>query len=74
MKAYIGIKERYPDFQLEAKSAENNEVEVSASTLDRWKKVIAAYEGVQTEIKKLVDPQPLDPNDPANTTIDTRGK
>ena|GEM_PF-6735966 len=59
MKAYIGINERYPDFQLETKTPANNEVEVSPATLVRWKKAIADYKKVQAEMKKKVDPKPL---------------
>lgn len=61
MKAYVSIVEVYPVFQLTKKSAETSEIDVSKEKLNQMKAVFKEFSKLQKQLKKLIDPVPLDP-------------
>lgn len=60
-KVYIDIQEIYPIFTLVKKSPTVSEVEVDYFKLAKWKASIAAFKQTQAQMKKAIDPVPLDP-------------
>lgn len=61
---FIDIVQVYPIFTLVKKSPAVSEAEVDSDKLAKWKASIAAFKQTQAQMKKAVDPVPLDPTSP----------
>lgn len=56
MKVYIDKDERYPDYGVssEPTSSPDGVLEVPEAVFKKWRRIAAAYERMQEEIKKLM--------------------
>jgi hypothetical protein len=70
----ISTNDKYPFFDFGSDKFADSPCDVPDKTIIVWKKVMDEFARVQMEMKRYVDPVPLDPNNPTNTTVDgTKG-